>query len=97
MLFRSAEILSDTMNVRIFGTAANVEAVTGAHISVTADLSDYSAASGTYTIPAAVTVAIGDVGIIGEYQVQVTIREKDAEEPPEPQPPQEEEPTETIP
>ena len=92
--------MSDTMNVRIFGTAANVEAVTGAHISVTADLSDYSAASGTYTIPAAVTVAIGDVGIIGEYQVQVTIREKDAEEPPEseePQPPQEEEPTETIP
>ncbi|MCI8574654.1 MAG: hypothetical protein HFF89_09500, partial [Oscillibacter sp.] len=56
--------------------------------------------SGTYTIPAAVTVAVGDVGIIGEYQVQVTIREKDAEEPPEPeepQPPQEEEPTETIP
>lgn len=97
---RSAEILSDTMNVRIFGTAANVEAVTGAHITVTADLSDYSAASGTYTIPAAVTVAVGDVGIIGEYQVQVTIREKDAEEPPEPeepQPPQEEEPTETVP
>lgn len=87
---RSAEILTDSLNIQIFGTAANVTAVTSDHISVTADLADYSAASGTYTIPAAVSISIGDVGVIGEYQVQVTIREKEeeppeSEEPPEPQ------------
>ena len=45
-----------------------------------------SAASGTYTIPAEVTVNKGDVGISGLYQIQVTIREGGEEPPPEDEP-----------
>ncbi len=82
---KRAEVLTGSLPVRIYGTAANVAAVTAEHISVTVDLTDYSAASGTYTIPAEVSVAIGDVGIQGEYQIQVTIRETQ-DEPPEPDP-----------
>lgn len=74
---RNAEILTETLAIRIFGTAANVGAVTGDHISAAIDLTDYSAASGTYTVPATVTIAAGDVGITGEYQVQVNIQEKE--------------------
>ena len=41
-----------------------------------ADLSDYSAASGTYTVPATVTVTSGaDVGVLGEYQVEARIQQ----------------------
>ena len=59
------------------------------------DLDDYSAASGTYTVPAEVTVNKGDVGISGLYQIQVTIREGSEEPPPEDatNPPSEDEPT----
>lgn len=78
------EILTQEMPVHIFGTTEDVEAVTGEHISVTANLANYSAASGTYTVPAVVTVdTSGDVGITGSYQVQVTIRT--LEEPVEPE------------
>ena len=79
---RSATLLTTSLPVRIYGTEADVAAVTGEDIAVTVDLSDYSSASGTYTIPAEVRVSGGDLGITGEYQVQVTIREK-TEEPPE--------------
>ena len=44
----------------------------------------YALDSGTYTIPAEVTVNKGDVGISGLYQIQVTIREG-GEEPPPPE------------
>ena len=47
-----------------------------------ADLSDYRSASGTYAVPAMIDIsAEGDVGVIGTYQVQVSIREKVQEEP----------------
>ena len=69
--------------VSVFGTEADVAALTGEDIAVTVDLDDYSAASGTYTIPAEVTVNKGDVGISGLYQIQVTIREGGEEPPPE--------------
>ena len=63
-----------------------MSALTGEDIAVTVDLGDYSAASGTYTIPAEVTVNKGDVGISGLYQIQVTIREGGEEPPPEDEP-----------
>ena len=92
---KSAEVLTQTLPVKIYGTAANVAAVTEEHIAVTVDLADYSAASGTYTIPAEVTVAIGDVGIQGEYQIQVNIREgQDEPEPAPPDPEPQDEPEE---
>lgn len=78
------EILTQELPIHIFGTTEDVEAITGEHISVTANLANYSAASGTYTVPAVVTVdTSGDVGITGSYQVQVTIRT--LEEPVEPE------------
>ena len=82
---KHVELLTDSLPVKVFGTEADVSALTGEDIAVTVDLSDYSAASGTYTIPAEVTVNKGDVGISGGYVVQITIREG-AEAPPEDEP-----------
>lgn len=82
---KEAEVLTEEVTVTVFGTAEEVAAITSENLIVTADLTDYSAASGTYTVPATVSVkGGGDIGILGKYQVQVTIRE--------PLPPEEEEP-----
>lgn len=83
---KRVELLTDSLAVKVFGTEADVAALTGEDIAVTVDLDDYSAASGTYTIPAEVTVNKGDVGISGLYQIQVTIREGGEEPPPEDEP-----------
>ncbi len=80
---KRVELLTDSLAVKVFGTEADVSALTGEDIAVTADLSDYSAASGTYSVPAEVVVNKGDVGISGVYQIQVTIREGGEEPPPE--------------
>ena len=69
------------MPVTVFGTTEEVAAITSENLIVTADLTDYTAASGTYTVPATISVkGTGDIGILGKYQVQVTIREVTAEE-----------------
>lgn len=86
---KRVELLTDSLAVRVFGTEADVSALTGEDIAVTVDLDDYSAASGTYTIPAEVTVTKGDIGISGQYQIQATIREDAGEPPPEEEPPSE--------
>ena len=83
---KRVELLTGALLVKVFGAEADVAALTGEDVAVTVDLTDYSAASGTYTIPAAVTVTKGDIGISGEYQVQVTIREGAEEPPPEEEP-----------
>ncbi len=86
---KRVELLTDSLVVKVFGTEADVSALTGEDIAVTVDLDDYSAASGTYTIPAEVTVSKGDVGISGLYQIQATIREGAEEPPAEGEPPPE--------
>ena len=84
---KEAQILTEELLVTVFGTAANVANITTENLIVTADLTDYSAASGTYTVPATVSVkGNSDIGILGKYQVQVTIRESAAEEPPAEEP-----------
>ncbi len=92
---KRVEALTGSLAVKVFGTETDVSALTGEDIAVTVDLDDYSAASGTYTVPAEVTVNKGDVGISGLYQIQVTIREGGEELPPEEatDPPSEDEPT----
>lgn len=76
------DILTQELSVTIFGTTEDVAAVTGEDISVEVNLSNYAAASGTYTIPAAVSVETsGDIGVTGTYQVQVTIREQTSVQP----------------
>lgn len=80
---KRVDLLTGSLPVKVFGTQADVSALTGEDIVVTVDLSDYSAASGTYTVPAEVMVSKGDVGISGEYQIQVSIKEGVEESPPE--------------
>lgn len=73
---RQVEILTETLSVRIFGTAAEVEGITGEDLTVIADLSDYAVASGTYMVPVQVETTGGDaVGVSGTYQIQVRIPE----------------------
>ena len=53
-----------------------MDAVTGENITLVADLSDYSSALGSYTVPAVVEIdSGGDIGIAGTYEIQVAIRE----------------------
>lgn len=74
---KRVEILTQELTVRVFGTTKDLEALTPEQITVVADLTNYSAASGTYTVPATVEVSAGggDVGVSGTYQVQVRIGE----------------------
>ena len=73
---RNVELLTQELSVRIFGTAAEMEGITGEDVAVVADLSDYAVASGTYMIPAQVRVGDGKtIGVSGTYQVQVRIPE----------------------
>ena len=78
---RQVSVLTDRLAVIVFGTAADVSAVTEEDILVTVDLSDFGSAAGTYTVPAEVTVPGHDVGVLGTYQVRVTIEEIQTEEP----------------
>lgn len=80
---KHVELLTRSLPVRVFGTGGDVSALTGEDLAVTVDLSDFSAASGTYTVPAEVTAEKGDIGISGEYQIQVSIKEGAGEPAPE--------------
>ncbi len=72
---KTTEILTSELTVTVFGTSADVAAVTGDDVEVTVDLSELSSATGSYTVPAQVKVNGVDVGVSGNYVVQVTIRE----------------------
>lgn len=77
---KTVTILTEELPVNIFGASGDVEGVTAEDVTVQVDLSDYAAASGTYTVPATVKIASGDVGVSGSYQVRVTIQEDTPEE-----------------
>ncbi|MEG1988073.1 MAG: CdaR family protein [Oscillibacter sp.] len=78
---KTATVLTEELPVAIFGTDADVMAVSGEDILVLADLTDFSSAAGSYTVPATVLVESGgDVGVSGTYQLRVTISEKQGEE-----------------
>lgn len=80
---KTATILTEELIVGFFGKTEEIEALSSGDILVVADLSDYSSASGTYTVPATVRLTNGaDLGVIGEYQVQARIREASLEEEP---------------
>lgn len=78
---KTVEILTGEMTVAMFGTGADVNKITPEHVTLVADLSDYSAASGSYTVPARVAVSgAGDIGISGNYEIRLVIREKDPDQ-----------------
>jgi len=77
-----AEILSPAPEVTLFGSRSVLENMTSEDISLVSDLSDYSGANGTYTVPARVSVrGDPDLGVSGEYELQVRISEAPPEEP----------------
>ena len=83
------DLLTLEVTVHIFGTSADVARVEPDDILVVADLTEFNNAAGSYTVPAKVLVdTTGDIGVSGNYQVRVDIREgsapteeKPAEEP----------------
>jgi len=69
--------LTTGVPVVLRGTTADVEAVTGEDIRLVADLSTVSSAGGSYTVPVEVEVDTGgDIGVIGNYQIKVTIEDE---------------------
>ena len=84
---RQVDLLTMEVSVDIFGTHADVEAVTGDDIIVVADLTDFNNAVGSYTVPAKVLInSGGDVGVSGTYQVRVNISDAPEDQPTEEQP-----------
>lgn len=76
---KTTQILTSEMTVTVFGTSADVAAVTGDDVEVMVDLAELSAATGSYTVPAEVKVNGVDVGVSGSYVVQVVIRDNDTQ------------------
>lgn len=71
---KTVTVLTDELAVKLRGKAEDLKAITADKIQITADLSDVSSASGSYTVPATVKVDTdGDVGVVGSYQIKITI------------------------
>ena len=71
---RTVDILTQELTIRLFGTAEELDDLTGEDVTIVADLSDYAVASGTYMVPVQVEVG-NSVGVSGTYQVQIRIPE----------------------
>ena len=69
----AVSILTSSLPVTLRGTAADIEAVRGEDVHVIADLSGIEADSGSYTVPARISVSGYDLGAVGSYEVTVHI------------------------
>ncbi len=79
---KKVTILTTSVPVVLRGVTADVEAITQEDIRLVADLSTVSSASGSYTVPVEVRLDTqGDIGIIGNYQIKVTIDDQEPEAP----------------
>lgn len=75
---KKVSILTNELRVQLRGKTSDLKALTADDIKVTVDLSDISSASGSYTVPATITINTkGDVGVIGNYQIKITILDAD--------------------
>lgn len=96
-----ADVLTEQLTVVIYGTSADVDAVTGSDLLAVADLTDFGSAAGTYTVPVEIRSQRGDLGISGTYQIRVTLRDTQDEEPDQNEPsedtPSDGETQETVP
>lgn len=66
-------VLTSSLTVTLRGTAEDIAAVTGDDVQVIANLSGIEADSGSYTVPARISVAGYDLGAVGTYEVTVHI------------------------
>ena len=69
----TVSILTSSLPVTLRGTAGDITAVSGDDVHVIADLSGISADSGSYTVPARISVTGYDLGAVGSYEVTVHI------------------------
>ena len=97
-----ADVLTEQLTVVIYGTSAEVDAVSSSDLVAVADLTDFGSASGTYTVPVEIRAERGDLGISGTYQIRVTLRDAQEEEAPDQTEPPEDTPSdgetqETVP
>lgn len=81
------KVLTNQLPITLRGTSADVDAIRQEQVQVVADLSEISAAGGSYTVSATIRLTSpGDVAVVGSYQVRVNISEPLPEPEPEPQP-----------
>lgn len=69
-------VVTSTLPVTLSGNASDISAVTAEDIRVIADLSDIADASGSYTVPARISVQGYDLGAVGNYEVTVHINSR---------------------
>lgn len=80
---KEIKFLAESLPIRIFGKTEDVQAVTSENIRVRVDLSNFTLASGSYTLPAIVEIDTdGDIGISGTYQLRLTISDIPTEDEP---------------
>lgn len=70
---QTVSVVTSSLPVVLRGAADDIEAVTEEQVRVIADLSDISADSGSYTVPARIEVDGYDIGAVGSYEVTVRI------------------------
>lgn len=70
----TAKLITQSLDVTLRGPADDLSLITTADISVTADLTAIGTSTGTFSVPATITVnGYTDVDAIGDYSVSVTI------------------------
>jgi len=75
-------LLNPELEITVYGKSADVASIAPERLSVTADLRNFSSASGTYTVPVSAEITSGkDVGISGEYEVKIDIQDLEPTEP----------------
>lgn len=71
---KKVTVLTDELPVKLRGKSEDLKGLTADDVQVDADLSDVSSASGSYTVPATIKIHTdGDLGVIGTYQIKLTI------------------------
>ena len=72
------ELITESLEVRIRGTAEQLSQIHSENITAVADLSDYRDSVGTYLTPVKIRVdGFTDVGAVGDYTISVEIRKAD--------------------
>ena len=69
------ELITESLEVRIRGTAEQLSQIHSENITAVADLSDYRDSVGAYMTPVKIRVdGFTDVGAVGDYTISVEIR-----------------------